>query len=97
MKYLELSDIESPTHILNHKQGNIYCVEIKCKAIGKLRHKNISEFKIAEARLHDETNILWIPGKTNPADMFAKKDKDVGHFEGLQDHIVKPKEEAFNI
>ena len=33
------------------------------------------EFKIVEARLHDEINILWIPGKTNPVDIFTKEEK----------------------
>ena len=75
MRQLELSGVITLTPILNNSKGSVDWVEIGCKATKKLRHKNISEFKIAEARLHDEINILWIPGKTNPADVFTKEDK----------------------
>ena len=84
-KFLNISDC-----LVNYIQHTL------C-AVRKLRHENISEFKIAEARLHDEINILWIPGKTNPADIFTKEDKDVGHYEGLRDHMVKPREDVYNI
>ena len=82
-KILGLSDINAPTPILSNNQGSIDWVESKGIATKKLRHENTNEFKIAEARFHNEINILWIPGKKNPADIFTKKDKDVGHYEGL--------------
>ena len=47
--------------------------------------------------MHKEINIHWIPGKTNPADIFTKEDKDMGHYEGLRDQMVKPCEAVFNI
>ena len=90
MKQLGLSDVNTPTPILNDNQGSVDWVESGYKATKKLRHENISEFKIAEARLLNEINILWIPGKTNPADIFTKEDKDVENYKGLQDHMVKP-------
>ena len=97
MKQLGLSDVYSLTPILNDNQGSIDWVESRRKTTTKLRHKNISEFKIAEARLLDEINILWIPGKTNPADIFTKEDKDIGHYKGLRAQMVKPREAVFNI
>ena len=97
MRQLGLSDVNNPTPILNDNKGSVDWVESGCKATKKLRHENISEFKIAEARLHDEIDILWIPGKTNPADIFTKEDKDVGHYEELRDHMVKPRENVYDI
>ena len=96
-RQLGLSDVNTLTPILNNNQGSVDQVESGCKATKKLQQKNISEFKIAEARLHDEINILWIPGKTNPTDIFSKEDKDVIHYKGLRNHIVKPREDVLNI
>ena len=97
MRQLGLPDVKLPTPMLIDNQGSVDWVESGCKATKKLRHENISEFKIAEARMHKEINIHWIPGKTNPADIFTKEDKDVGHYEGLRDQMVKPREAVFNI
>ena len=83
MRQLGLSNVNNLTSILNNNKGSVDWVESGCKATKKLRHENISGLKIAIARLNDEINILWIPGKTNPADIFNKEDKDVGHYEGL--------------
>ena len=85
MRKLGLPDLNTPTLLLNNNQGSVdwVRVESKCKATQKLQHKNISEFKIAVTRLHDEINILWIPGKMNPAETFTKEGKDVRHYEGL--------------
>ena len=57
-KQLELSDINAPIPILNNNQGSINWIESGCKAIEKLQQENISQSKIAEARLHNEINIL---------------------------------------
>lgn len=97
MKHLGLSDVNTPTPILNDNQGGVDWVESGCKTTKKLRYKNISGFKMSEARLHKEINILWIPGETNPAGIFTKEDKDARHYKGLQDQIFKPREDVFNI
>ena len=47
--------------------------------------------------MHKEINIHWIPGKTNPADIFIKEDKDTAHYEWLEDKMVKPCGAVFNI
>ena len=70
IRQLGLSDVNTPTPILNGNKSSLDWVESGCKATMKLRHENISEFNIAIARLYDDINILWIPGKTNPADIF---------------------------
>jgi hypothetical protein len=52
---------------------------------------------IAEGRSHGEVHIAWIPGKTNPSDISIKEDKDVKHYEGLRDLMVKPRESVRNL
>ena len=97
MRQLGLSDVNNPTPVLNDNKGSVDWVESGCKATKKLRHENISELSIAEGRLNGEVEIAWIPGKSNPSDIFTKEDKDVGHFEGLRDLMVKPRESVQNL
>ena len=59
-----------------------------CKSTKKLRHENISEFRIAEARKDGDVEIYWIPGKTNPADLFTKEINDDNHFVTLRELMV---------
>ena len=58
----------------------------------KLRHENLAELGIAEAKEHGEVSFCWIPGKTNPADVLTKEDNDVAHCCGLRDPMVKSRE-----
>ena len=48
---------------------------------------------IAEAKEHGEVSFCWIPGKTNPSDVFAKEDNDVQHHCSLRDLMVKARED----
>ena len=55
MRQLGLPDVNTPTPILTDNQGSVDWVESRCKVTKKLRHENISEFKIAEAyHVHKE-------------------------------------------
>ena len=76
----DLPDVEFPTPLLNDNQGSM------------LRHENLSELGIYEARLHKEVEIYWTPGPTNLVDIFMKEDKDVAHFESVRDQMVMPQE-----
>ena len=71
MKQLGLSDVSYPTPILNDNRGSIDWIESGCKPTKKLRHKNLAELGIAEARQHGEVSFLWIPGATNPSEAAA--------------------------
>ena len=75
------SDVNEPTPVFNDNRGSVDWVHSGCKATKKLRHENISEFGIAEARDNGEIDILWTPGRTNPSDIFTTEDHDVNHFE----------------
>ena len=59
------------------------------------RHENLAELGIAEAKQHGEVSFYWIPGKTNPADIFTKEDNDVQHYCSLRDLMVVSRE-TFN-
>ena len=96
MKQLGLPGIAYPTPLLNNNQGSIDWVESSCKPTKKLRHENLSELGITEAREHGEVDIYWIPENTNVADIFTKEDNGVQHFESLLDLMVTPRE-AFGI
>ena len=96
MRQLGLPDIDYPTPVLNDNRGSLEWIESGCKPTKKLRHENLSELGIAKAREHGEIQLYWIPGKTNPADLFTKEDNDIQHFELLRDQMVMPRE-AFGI
>ena len=92
MKQLGLPDIEYPTPLMNDNQGSIDWIESGCKPTKKLRHENLSELGIKEAREHKEVQLYWMAGATNPADLFNKEDNDVKHFETLRDQMVTSQE-----
>ena len=95
MKQLGLPDTDLPTPILNDNRGSIDWIESGCKPTKKLRHENLAELGIAEAKQHNEVSFHWIPGKTNPADVFTKEDNDVAHCCSLRDLMVTSRE-SFN-
>ena len=92
MKQLGLPDVDFPTPLLNDNQGSIDWIESGCKPTKKLRHENLADLGIAEAREHDEVQVYWMPGASNLADIFTKEDKDVAHYESIRDKMVMPRE-----
>ena len=88
MKQLGLSDIDYPTPLLNDNQGSIDWIESSCRPTKKLQHKNLAKLGIAEARHHGEVEIYWMPGSSNPADLFTKEDNDAEHYKTLHDQMV---------
>ena len=92
MKQLGLPDINFLTPLLNDNQGNIDWIESGHKPTKKLRHKNLSELGILEAREYNEVQIYWIPGALNPANLFTKEDNDVAHYESICNQMVMPRE-----
>ena len=83
MKQLGLRDLEFPTPLLNDNQGSIDWIESGSRPTKKLRHENLTDLGIAEAREHNEVQIYWMPGASNLADIFTKEDKDVAHYESI--------------
>ena len=88
--------MECPTPLLNDNQGSIDWIESGCKPTKKLRHENLADLGIVEAREHKKVQIYWMPGTSNLADIFTKEDKDVAHYESIQDKMVMPRE-SFDI
>ena len=68
-----------------NNRGSIDWIESGCKPTKKLRHENLGDLRIGEVVLHREVMVYWIPGKSNPADIFTKEDNDVGHYQSLRD------------
>ena len=95
MKQLGLPDTDLPTPILNDNRGSIDWIESGCKPTKKLRHENLAELGIAEAKQYNEVSFHWTPGKTNPAGVFTKEDNDIAHYCSLRDLMVTSRE-SFN-
>ena len=58
----------------------------------RLHHSDIREAHVIEAQKHQEIDIYWMEGKSNPADLFTKEDRDVNHYCALRDLMVRPRE-----
>ena len=93
MQQIGLPDIKYPTPVLNDNKGAIDWIDSGCKPSKKLRHENLAELGIYEAKQHNEVEFYWIPGKTNPADIFTKEDNDRKHYQTIRDHMVKSRED----
>ena len=66
MKQVGLPDVDEPTPILNNNRGSLDWSESGCRPIKKLRHENLSELGIEEAKNNNEVSFHRIPGSTNP-------------------------------
>ena len=64
----------APTPLYNNNQGAIQWTETGSMTQKKLRHLNIRELAVLEARNEGEVDIQHIPGRINPGDMFTKED-----------------------
>ena len=93
MQQIGLPDIDYPTPVLNDNRGAIDWIDSGCKPTKKLRHENLAELGLYEAKHHNEVTFSWIPGKTNPADIFTKEDNDKKHYQMLRDHMVMARED----
>jgi imidazoleglycerol phosphate synthase glutamine amidotransferase subunit HisH len=54
----------------------------------KLRHVNIREFRVREAQRFKEIDIIFIPGKSNPADLMTKEHKSTQEYTSMRDIVV---------
>ena len=92
MKQLKLPEVEHPTPLVNDNQGSVDWSNNGGIVSKKLRHANIEELRVLEAKSAGEIEVHWIPGKENPADLFTKEHNDVGQFNRLRDLMVRPRE-----
>jgi len=83
---LQLLDLSLPTRIYNDNRG---CVDWSNSFSTKgMRHVNIRENAVREARLLGEVLIHHIPGVSNPADLFTKEFKSESTFRSLRSLIL---------
>ena len=57
MKQLGLPDIKYQTPLMNNNQESIDWIESGCKPTEKLRHENLSELGIKEARAYKAVQL----------------------------------------
>jgi hypothetical protein len=83
---LNLLDPTSPTPVYNDNRGSVDWSN--SSSTKGMRHVNIRENAIREARLFNEISILHIAGKANPADLFTKEFKSDSTFRSLRSLIL---------
>ncbi len=83
---LYLLDSSSPTPVYNDNCGSVDWSN--SSSTKGMRHVNIHENAIHEARLFNDVSILHIPGTANPADLFTKEFKSDVTFRSLRSLIL---------
>ncbi len=79
---LQLLDTSIPTNVYNDNRGSVdWSNSFSTKG---MRHVNICENAVREARVLNEVAILHIPGASNPADLFTKQFKSDSTFRHLR-------------
>jgi len=91
VRYLEeelaIADPGIPTPLLNDNNGAVDWSQTG-KISKKLRHVNIREFRVRQARKAGEIDIAFIPGKQNPADLLTKEHKSPDNYRIARDVVV---------
>ena len=91
MKQLGLPGIGCPTPTLSGSRGSAGWAGLGCRPSKKLRHENLAELGIAEAKQHGEASFCWIPGEASPAGAFTKEGNDAQHYCSLRSQMVMPR------
>ena len=97
IKQIGLPGIDCPTPVLNDSRGAIGWVGSGCRPSKKLRHENLAELGIAEAKQHGEASFCWVPGKASPAGSFTKEGSDAQHYCLLRGLAAVPREEMHSL
>jgi hypothetical protein len=94
VRYIEqdlgINEHKGPTPLFNDNSGAVNWSNTGAIS-KKLRHVNIREFGVREGRRHGEIDILFIPGKQNPSDLFTKEHKSLDDFRSVHNPIVGPR------
>ena len=93
VEQLGLPGIDCPTPALNGNRGTVDWTDPGCKPTKKLGHGGLAGPGAAGAEQHGEACSCWIPGKTNPADIFTKEDNGIQHCCSLRDLMAMAREE----
>ena len=84
---LVIGDPRIPTPLFNDNKGAVDWSHTG-KVSKKLRHVNIREFRVRQARKAREIDIIFIPGKQNPSDLLTKEHKSPEDFRNARDVVV---------
>jgi len=80
----------SPTPIFNDNKGAVDW-SLTGKVSKKLRHCNLREWCVRQARRLKEIAIYFIPGEANPSDLLTKEHKSVVDFALGRDVAASPR------
>jgi hypothetical protein len=81
-----IPDIDSPTLVYN---DNAACVQWSYNMTSKAaRHIELRENSVREWVQDNTLNVVHVPGKINPADIFTKEMRDGAHFRCLRDSFM---------
>jgi hypothetical protein len=83
---LHLLVSSSPTLVYNDKHGAVDWSNTS--STKGMRHVNIRESAVREARLFNEISVLHVPGECNPADLFTKEFKSDSTFWALRNLLL---------
>jgi hypothetical protein len=82
----QITDIDSPTLVYN---DNAACVQWSYNMTSKAaRHIELRENSVREWVQDNTLNVVHVPGKINPADIFTKEMRDGVHFRRLRDSFM---------
>jgi hypothetical protein len=81
---------DGPTPLFNDNSGAVNWSNTGAVS-KKLRHVNIREFRVREARRYKEIDVIFIPGKQNPSDLLTKEHKSLEDFRAMRAPIVGPR------
>ena len=82
----ELNDLDEPTEVFNDNES---CVAWAHNMTSKrIRHMSLKDNAVREWVAKGVLDILHVPGKLNPADIFTKEMKDGAHFRRLRDSFM---------
>ena len=83
-----LDDLDEATELFNDNES---CVAWSHNMTSKrIRHMSLKDNSIREWVQNSLLDILHVPGKLNPADIFTKEMKDGAHFRRLRDSFMCP-------
>ncbi len=86
-------DIANGIPLFNNNQGAVDW-SAGCSVSKKLRHLNIQEIAVRDARNSGVVNIMHVPGHSNVADLFTKEHKLAKSFVQLAFQLIRPRDQT---
>ena len=83
-----MNDLNEATEVFNDNES---CVAWAHNMTSKrIRHMSLKDNSVREWVLDGVLDVLHVPGKLNPVDIFTKEMEDGAHFRRLRDSFMSP-------